>query len=100
MKLIPILVLAAFVAGCSAPTTRWTKSGASAEDFRYDQDACAARSSSYDFVLDDRDTGRTGIVESGVDTSSRRGGSARGDIYRRCLEERGWRRERGGQAPQ
>ena len=100
MKLLPLLLLTAVLAGCSSPTTRWAKSGTSPEELRYDQDACAARGSSYDFALEDRDTGRTGIVESGVDTSERRGGSARGDVYRRCMEDRGWRRERGGQPPQ
>lgn len=100
MKLIPILVLAALIAGCSSPTTRWAKGGAEAEDLRLDQDECAARSTSYDFVMDDRDTARTGIVESGADAGTRRGGSVRGDVYRRCMEERGWRRERGGQPPQ
>jgi hypothetical protein len=100
MKIIPVLVLAAAVAACSSPTTRWAKGGTTPEDLRLDQDECAARGSSYDFALEDRDTGRTGIVESGVDTGDRRGGSARGDVYRRCMEDRGWRRERGGQPPQ
>jgi hypothetical protein len=100
MKFIPILVLAALVAACSSPTTRWAKSGASAEDLRLDQDECASRGSSYDFAMEDRDTGRTGIVESSVDTAGRRGGSARGDVYRRCMQDRGWRRERGAVAPQ
>jgi hypothetical protein len=100
MKLISLLFLAAALAGCSSPTTRWAKSGTSPEELRYDQDDCAARGSNYDFALEDRDTGRTGIVESGVDAGTRRGGSARGDVYRRCMEERGWRRERGGQPPQ
>jgi hypothetical protein len=100
MKLIPFLVLAALVAGCSSPTTRWAKGGTTPEDFRLDQDECAALGSSYDFALEDRDSARTGVVESGVDARDRRGGSARGDVYRRCMEDRGWRRERGGQPPQ
>ncbi|HEX2116089.1 MAG TPA: hypothetical protein VHM01_16915 [Alphaproteobacteria bacterium] len=100
MKPILILVLAALAAGCSSPNTRWAKSGTSPEELRLDQDECAARGSSYDFALEDRDTGRTGIVESSADLSERRGGSARGDVYRRCMEDRGWRRERGGQRPQ
>lgn len=99
MKLLPILVLAALVAGCSSPTSRWAKGGATAEDFRLDQDECAARGSSYDFALEDRDSGRIGVVESGVDTNNRRGGTARSDVYRRCMEDRGWRRERGAQPP-
>ena len=100
MRLLPILLLAAVLAGCSSPSTRWAKSGTPPEELRYDQDDCAARSSNYDFALEDRDTARTGIVESSADVSERRGGSARGDVYRRCMEERGWRRERGSQRPQ
>jgi hypothetical protein len=100
MKLIPFLVLAALVAGCSSPTTRWAKGGTTTEDLRLDQDECAARGSSYDFALEDRDSARTGVVESGADVRERRGGSARGDVYRRCMEDRGWRRERGSQPPQ
>lgn len=99
MKLIPVLVLAALLAACSSPTTRWAKGGATAEDFRLDQDECASRGSSYDFAMRDRDSGRAGVVESGDDARERRGGSATGDVYRRCLEDRGWRRERGAQPP-
>ena len=102
MKLLPVLLLAALVAGCSSssPTTRWAKSGSAPEELRYDQDECAARGSNYDFVMDDRDSGRTGIVESSADISDRRGGTARGEVYRRCMEDRGWRRERGARPPQ
>jgi hypothetical protein len=96
MKLISFLVLAALVAGCSSgPSSRWAKGGATTEDFRLDQDDCAATSRSYDFALEDRDSGRIGIVESGPDARNLRGGSAVGDVYRRCMEDRGWRRERG-----
>jgi hypothetical protein len=98
--LLPLLLAAVVVAGCSSPTTRWAKGGTTPEDLRLDQDDCAARGSSYDFALQDRDSGRAGIVESGVDVRDSRGGSARGDVYRRCMEDRGWRRERGGQPPQ
>jgi hypothetical protein len=99
MKHLSILILAAVVAGCAAPTRQWVKSGATTEDLRLDQDECAARGSSFDFAFDDRDTGRPGVVESS-DGGSRRAGSARGDVYRQCMENRGWRRERGGTPPQ
>jgi hypothetical protein len=102
MKTALLLILAVVAAGtaaCSSPNTRWAKGGAGSDDFRLDQDACAARSQSYDFVFDDRDTARTGVVESGADAESRRAGSSRGDVYRECMESRGWRRERGGQSP-
>jgi hypothetical protein len=100
MKTLSIVVLAALVAGCSSPTTRWVKGGTTAEDLRLDQDQCADRGSSYDFAFEDRDSGRPGMTEGGVDASERRAGSARGDVYRQCMETRGWRRERGGRAPQ
>jgi hypothetical protein len=99
MKHLSILLLAALVAGCASPSTRWVKAGSEPEDLRLDQDACASRGSNFDFAFDDRDTGRPGMVESS-DGGSRRAGSARGDVYRQCMEDRGWRRERGGQPPQ
>ena len=47
MKLLPILFLAALVAGCAAPTRQWVKSGTTVEDLHLDQDECASRSSRY-----------------------------------------------------
>lgn len=89
--------LLAALAACSPSTTQWNKGGANAEDLRLDRDECAARSRSYDFVFTDRDSGRPGIVESGADTTQRRAGGIQGDVYRECMENRGWRRVRGGQ---
>lgn len=100
MKLLPILLLALLAAGCSAPTTHWTKAGATAEDLRLDQDECSARRSSYDFAFEDRDTSRPGAVESGVDSPGRRAGDPRADVYRECMQNRGWQRERSGRVSQ
>jgi hypothetical protein len=100
MKHLTIVLLAIVVVGCSPSTTRWTKAGATTEDLHLDQDECASRRSGYDFAFLDRDTSRPGIVESGVDSPERRAGSPRAEVYRECMENRGWRRERGGQAPQ
>jgi hypothetical protein len=97
--LVTLALLMAGTAACSGPSTRWEKGGATAEDLRLDQDQCSSRSQGYDFVFDDRDSGRPGVVESGVDTRARRAGSAAGQVYRDCMETRGWRRERGGQTP-
>jgi hypothetical protein len=102
MKTALLLTLAAVAAGtvaCSSPSTRWAKGGSSPEDLRLDQDACASRSQGYDFVFNDRDSSRTGVVERGADSETRRAGSAPGDVYRDCMESRGWRRERGAQTP-
>lgn len=95
--LVTLAAIAASTAACTSPSTRWAKGGATAEDFRRDQDACSSRSQSYDFVFEDRDTGRPGIIESGPTPETRRAGSAEADVYRDCMESRGWRRERGGQ---
>jgi len=97
--IVTLAVLAAGTSACSSPSTRWAKGGATAEDFRYDQDACSSRSRSYDFVFEDRDTGRPGIVESGATPETNRAGTAEADVYRDCMESRGWRRERGAQTP-
>ena len=96
---VTLAAAAVATAACSSPSTRWAKGGTTPEDLRYDQNACAARSESYDFVFDDRDTARTGVVGTSPDVDVRRAGSSRGDVYRECMENRGWRRERGGQTP-
>ena len=100
MRPLPTLLLAGLAVGavaCSPSTTRWVKAGATPEDFKLDQDQCAARSENYDFAFDDRDTRSPGALEGGVDYRIGRTGSARGDVYRECMEARGWRRERGEQ---
>lgn len=96
-SLFTTAVLMAALAACSPSTTQWNKGGANAEDLRHDRDECAATSRSYDFVFTDRDSGRPGIVESGADTTQRRAGGVQGDVYRDCMERRGWRRVRGGE---
>lgn len=92
MRTIVILAvgLPLALAAC-APTTTWVKPGASEEDLKLAQDECSSRSSSYDFVFDDRDQGRN--IESAPEPQ-RRSGSAQADVYRRCMESQGWRRER------
>jgi hypothetical protein len=100
MKHLSILLLAALVAGCASPSTRWVKAGSEPEDLRLDQDECASRGRGYDFALEDRDSGRIGIIDTAPDNRDLRGGGVRSDVYRQCMENRGWRRERGGQPPQ
>lgn len=102
MKPVLLLLLAGFATtavACSPSSTRWVKAGTTPEDFQLDQDQCASRSEDYNFAFDDRDTRSPGAIEGGVDNPIGRVGSARGDVYRDCMEARGWRRERGGQTP-
>lgn len=88
-----VAALAATIAACS-PSRQWVKPGATDEDLRLAQEECASRGSSFDFAFEDRDSGRPGVVESAPDNRERRAGSARGDVYRACMESQGWRRER------
>lgn len=99
VSLVFVASVAAALAGCSASTTQWNKAGATVEDLRLDQDQCANRGSSYDFVFEDRDSGRPGILENAPDERQRRAGTATGDVYRACMESRGWRRDRNPQNP-
>lgn len=72
---------------CMEPRTEWVKQGADADELRHARQTCERESSGYGFVDDSR-------MESS--TSRDRGpGSARSDIYRRCMEAQGWRRQRG-----
>ncbi len=73
------------LAGCMEPRNEWVKDGADAEELRYARQSCERESSGYAFVDESRyeDAGR-----------DRRPSSARSDIYRRCMEGSGWRRER------
>jgi len=72
---------------CIEPRTEWVKQGSDAEELRHARQTCERESSGYSFVDDSR-------MES---SSSRDRGpaSARSDIYRRCMEAQGWRRQRG-----
>lgn len=97
MRTIALLLVGLpLVLTACAPSTTWVKPGASDEDLKLAQDECSSLSSSYDFVFDDRDQGRN--IESAPDRQ-RRSGSAQGDVYRRCMESQGWRRERAGANP-
>jgi hypothetical protein len=75
------------LSACVEPRTEWVKPGADADELRHSRQTCERESSGYTFVDDSR-------MES---SSSRDRGpsSARSDIYRRCMEALGWRRQRG-----
>lgn len=87
-KLSSLLLAAALLptlAGCMEPRTEWAKDGASAEELRYARQTCERDASGYAFI----DESRYDDV-----LRERRGTSARSDIYRRCMESQGWRRQR------
>ena len=67
------------LAAC-APQTVWVKDGADDEVFRRDRADCVGRAQDYGFIDDRR--GRDQLGSTGA------------DIYRSCLESRGWHRER------
>ncbi len=75
-RLIIVGVLAGaalWFTGCAGPGRQWTKQGAGAEELRDARDQCAGRASDYNFL----------------------GANAgQSDIYRACMEELGWHRQR------
>ncbi len=79
-----LLALAAVTLAACGPNTMWSKEGASADELRAARSECASDASGYSFV-----------DSSFYDGPERnRGSSATGDIYRRCMEAHGWRRQR------
>lgn len=77
---VPSLLALSLLAAC-APRVEWVKEGADTGQLRRDRDACASESGGNRFVDDSR---------AGAE-AARAGGP---DIYRLCMESRGWRRER------
>jgi len=91
MRLIPAVLGAALLGGCLEPRTEWAKDGADADELRYVRAMCEREASGYTFMDEDLRSDRT--------TSRDRGSSsARSDVYRRCMEGQGWRRQRTDQA--
>lgn len=75
-------LLALFVlAACGGPRVEWVKEGADTAQLRQDRDACANESGGNRFVDDSR---------AGAE-ATRTGGP---EVYRLCMESRGWRRQR------
>jgi hypothetical protein len=77
----PLLLALVLLASCGGPRVEWVKEGADISQLRQDRDACAKESGGDRF----QDDSRAG-AEAG-----RPGGP---EIYRLCMESRGWRRER------
>lgn len=84
--LLPAIVIAGLLTGCLEPRTEWVKEGADADELRYARQTCERESSGYAFVDDD--------LRAGPSSRDRGPSSARSDVYRRCMEAQGWRRER------
>lgn len=87
--LLPAIVIAGTLTGCLEPRTEWVKDGADTEELRYARQTCERESSGYTFVDDD--------LRYGPSSRDRGPSSARSDVYRRCMEAQGWRRERSDQ---
>lgn len=83
---LAVLALAA-LAAC-APRTEWAKPGTNAADLRMARESCAAEANRYNFF----DSGRGQDYEA--DARDRRVGAGQGDLYRLCMESRGWRQQR------
>ena len=81
-------VAAASLIACSAPSSMWTKEGASDDDLRLARRDCSSTASGYSFVDEARYDG----------PERNRGSSAASDVYRQCMEGQGWHRQRVDQA--
>jgi hypothetical protein len=84
-RLLAVVLLAGALSGCFAPRTEWVKEGAGPDELRYARQTCERESSGYTFVDEDFRS---------RDLRDRGPSSARSDVYRRCMEAQGWRRER------
>ena len=77
----PLLLALLLLASCGGPRVEWVKEGADVSQLRQDRDACANESGANRFQDDSRagaEAGRTGGPE----------------VYRLCMESRGWHRQR------
>jgi hypothetical protein len=77
----PLLLALVLLTACGGPRVEWVKEGADSYQLRQDREACAKESGGDRFQDDSRagaEAGRTGGPE----------------VYRLCMESRGWRRER------
>ncbi|MFM8801360.1 MAG: hypothetical protein ACKOEE_12525 [Tagaea sp.] len=77
--------------GACESRTVWVKESAPPGQLDLDQRDCTRESGNYGYI------DRGGVY--GLDNSRQgQGGSITADAYRRCMEARGWRRERQGDA--
>lgn len=76
---LPLLGLLS-LAACG-PRVEWVKEGADASQLRQDRDACSHESGSGRYVDDSR-AGSEAVRSGGA------------DVYRLCMESRGWHRQR------
>jgi predicted small secreted protein len=84
-----LLVLTAVTLGACGPNTMWSKEGASTDELRAARNECSSDASGYGFV--------DNAFYDGPERN--RGSSAQSGVYRQCMENHGWRRQRTDQAP-
>ncbi len=85
LNLLGSLAVLFSLTACMAPRTEWVREGAGPDELRYARQTCERESSGYTFVDESRFEGPA---------RDRTPSSARSDVYRRCMEGMGWRRER------
>ena len=81
---VAAMVLAVALGACESRTT-WIKESAAPGELEYDQLECRRAASGYGYA----DRG-----EFGTDAGRPGASSMTAEEYRRCMEKRGWRRER------
>jgi hypothetical protein len=89
LSILACLAAFALLGGCESRTV-WVKESAAPGQLDLDQRDCTREAGNYGYI----DRGGS----YGLDNSrAGQGGSITADTYRRCMEARGWRRERQGE---
>jgi hypothetical protein len=86
LKLFGSLAVLVSLSACVEPRTEWVREGSGPDELRAARQSCERESSGYAFVDESRFDGPA---------RDRTPSSARSDVYRRCMEGMGWRRQRG-----
>lgn len=87
-KLLASLAVLVSLGACVEPRTEWVRDGSGPDELRAARQSCERELSGYGFVDEAR-------FDGSASSRERTPSSARSDVYRRCMESMGWRRQRG-----
>ena len=85
---LAIPLLTALGLGACAARTEWVKDGSGSAELRQTREACLHEAGGYYFL-----DGRAATYPE-ADARDRRLSAGQGDLFRLCMEARGWRRQR------
>ncbi|HLI10994.1 MAG TPA: hypothetical protein VKY65_05300 [Alphaproteobacteria bacterium] len=95
-RLTAIVLTLMAVAACSPQRMSWTKEGLTQDELRRDQKACLAESHDYGFLnLGGMGSNGTGPTGGSSSVAARQ----EGDLYRACMQSRGYSQVPANQKP-